>query len=61
MKVKFYCDNNTVDGSKKIETIDTLAYLGLTDAEWVRLSHQEKMNEVSDWMSNFLDYGYLEE
>jgi len=61
MKVVFYCSMNDSNSLSKEETIDTVECLGITDAEWERMSHQEKTNEVFDWMANFLDYGFREE
>jgi hypothetical protein len=60
MKITFHCDNNANIHSEKTAEF-TPEDLGLTDAEWLALSDDEKNVHVSDWAHEDFDYWYSEE
>lgn len=49
MKVKFYCDSGANIHSRRAETIDTVADLGMEEGEWESMSDDAKQKVVDEW------------
>jgi hypothetical protein len=58
MKIKFWCDNNANNRSRKEETVDIEQAYGISDEEWHGMSEKDKSEFANEWaMANF-EYGF---
>jgi hypothetical protein len=49
MKVTFCCDSGANIHSRRKETVDTVADLGMEEGEWEALPDEEKQKIVEEW------------